>query len=166
MCRNLARKSGTPVFGFDRADEPLQRLADAGVKRARVAGRTSPSSATSSSWRCRAASMCRPCARAMTGCSRMPMRATPIVDLGTSPVEASRELAKRFAAKGASLCRCADRAHATGGGRRHAQRHGRRRCAADVQQAAAADRDLRHRHHPLRRESAQARWSRSSTTWC
>ena len=34
ICRNLARKTGTPVFGFDRADEPLQRLEAVGVKRA------------------------------------------------------------------------------------------------------------------------------------
>ena len=34
ICRNLARKTGTPVFGFDRADERLQRLEAVGVTRA------------------------------------------------------------------------------------------------------------------------------------
>ena len=34
ICRNLASKTGTRVFGFDRA-EPLQRLEAEGVKRGR-----------------------------------------------------------------------------------------------------------------------------------
>src|SRR6185437_10296714 len=34
ICRNLARKSGRSVVGFDLADAPLQRLAEAGVTRA------------------------------------------------------------------------------------------------------------------------------------
>src|SRR6185437_570670 len=34
ICRNLARKSGRPVVGFDLADAPLQRLAETGVTRA------------------------------------------------------------------------------------------------------------------------------------
>ena len=34
ICRNLARKSGRSVLGFDLADAPLQRLAEDGVTRA------------------------------------------------------------------------------------------------------------------------------------
>src|SRR5260370_5041 len=34
MCRNLARKSGTPVIAFDLRPEPLARLAADGVARA------------------------------------------------------------------------------------------------------------------------------------
>lgn len=101
MCRNLARKSGVPVFGFDRADAPLQRLAEAGVKRA--------------AWLAELAKQCDVIFMALPSgkhvqavcdgddglLAHADARHT-IVDLGTSPVEASRELAKRFAAKGAA----------------------------------------------------------------
>jgi 3-hydroxyisobutyrate dehydrogenase-like beta-hydroxyacid dehydrogenase len=100
MCRNLARKSGVPVFGFDRADAPLQRLAEAGVKRA--------ASLADLAKQCDVIFMALPSGKHVRavceGDDGLLAHATArhtIVDLGTSPVEATRELAKRFAAKGA-----------------------------------------------------------------
>jgi 3-hydroxyisobutyrate dehydrogenase-like beta-hydroxyacid dehydrogenase len=101
MCRNLARKSGVPVFGFDRADAPLLRLAEAGVKRA--------NSLAELAGQCDVIFMALPSGKHVAGVcdgddgllAHADARHT-IVDLGTSPVEASRELAKRFAAKGAA----------------------------------------------------------------
>lgn len=101
MCRNLARKSGVPVFGFDRADAPLQRLAEAGVKRA--------TSLAELAEQCDVIFMALPSGKHVQAVcdgdggllAHADARHT-IVDLGTSPVEASRELAKRFAAKGAA----------------------------------------------------------------
>ncbi|MDR3469538.1 MAG: NAD(P)-dependent oxidoreductase [Xanthobacteraceae bacterium] len=101
ICRNLARKTGTPVFGFDRADAPLQRLAEAGVKRA--------ASLAELAGQCDVIFMALPSGKHVQavcqGDDGLLGHAGPrhtIVDLGTSPVEASRELAGRFAAKGAS----------------------------------------------------------------
>jgi 3-hydroxyisobutyrate dehydrogenase-like beta-hydroxyacid dehydrogenase len=99
MCRNLACKTGLPVFGFDRADAPLQRLAEVGVKRA--------ASLAELATQCDVIFMALPSGKhvqAVCGgddglLSHADARHT-IVDLGTSPVEASRDLAKRFAAKG------------------------------------------------------------------
>jgi 3-hydroxyisobutyrate dehydrogenase-like beta-hydroxyacid dehydrogenase len=101
MCRNLARKSGVPVFGFDRADAPLQRLAEAGVRRA--------ASLAELARQCDVIFMALPSGKHVQAVcdgddgliTHADGRHT-IVDLGTSPVEASRQLAGRFAAKGAS----------------------------------------------------------------
>lgn len=99
MCRNLACKTGLPVFGFDRADAPLQRLAEVGVKRA--------ASLAELATQCDVIFMALPSGKHVQAVcdgddgllSHAGARHT-IVDLGTSPVEASRDLAKRFAAKG------------------------------------------------------------------
>jgi 3-hydroxyisobutyrate dehydrogenase-like beta-hydroxyacid dehydrogenase len=100
MCRNLARKSDVPVFGFDQSDAPLQRLAEAGVKRA--------ASLADLAKQCDVIFMALPSGKHVRavceGDDGLLHHATArhtIVDLGTSPVEATRELAKRFAAKGA-----------------------------------------------------------------
>jgi 3-hydroxyisobutyrate dehydrogenase-like beta-hydroxyacid dehydrogenase len=100
MCRNLARKSGVPVFGFDQADAPLQRLAEAGVKRA--------ASLVDLAEQCDIIFMALPSGKHVRavcegddGLLHHANARHTIVDLGTSPVEATRELAKRFAAKGA-----------------------------------------------------------------
>ncbi|MET0969982.1 MAG: NAD(P)-dependent oxidoreductase [Tardiphaga sp.] len=100
MCRNLARKSGVPVFGFDRADAPLARLAEAGVTRAATLADLAR--------QCDVIFMALPSGKHVAAVcdgddgllAHADARHT-IVDLGTSPVEASRELAKRFADKGA-----------------------------------------------------------------
>jgi 3-hydroxyisobutyrate dehydrogenase-like beta-hydroxyacid dehydrogenase len=101
MCRNLARKSGVPVFGFDRAAAPLQRLAEAGVKRA--------NSLAELAKQCDVIFMALPSGKHVQAVcegddgllAHADGRHT-VVDLGTSPVEASRELAERFAARGAA----------------------------------------------------------------
>jgi 3-hydroxyisobutyrate dehydrogenase-like beta-hydroxyacid dehydrogenase len=101
MCRNLAQKSGVPVFGFDRADAPLQRLAEVGVKRA--------ASLAELARQCDVIFMALPSGKHVQAVcdgdsgllSHTDARHT-IVDLGTSPVETSRDLAKRFAEKGAN----------------------------------------------------------------
>ena len=101
MCRNLACKTGLPVFGFDRADAPLQRLAEVGVKRA--------ASLAELATQCDVIFMALPSGKHVQAVcdgddgllSHADARHT-IVDLGTSPVEASRDLAKRFAAKAVS----------------------------------------------------------------
>jgi 3-hydroxyisobutyrate dehydrogenase-like beta-hydroxyacid dehydrogenase len=100
MCRNLACKSGVPIFGFDRADAPLQRLAAVGVKPA--------ASLAELAKQCDVIFMALPSGKHVQavcegddGLLSYAEARNTIVDLGTSPVEASRELAKRFVAKGA-----------------------------------------------------------------
>jgi 3-hydroxyisobutyrate dehydrogenase-like beta-hydroxyacid dehydrogenase len=100
ICRNLARKSGRVVFGFDRADASLQRLADDGVARA--------DTLADLAGHCDVIFMALPsgqhveavCAGPDGLLDRVGAHHT-IVDLGTSPVDATRQLAKRFADKGA-----------------------------------------------------------------
>lgn len=101
ICRNLARKSGVTVVGFDRADAPLQRLADVGVSRA--------ASLADLAKACDVIFMALPSGKHVEDVCAGPdgllahagSRHT-VVDLGTSPVGQTRELAKRFAEKGAS----------------------------------------------------------------
>lgn len=100
MCRNLARKSGLPVAGFDRANEPLERLAADGVDCA-------PSLAELAR-RCDVIFMALPSGKHVQAVcedeagllAHVGPRHT-VVDLGTSPVEVTRELGRRFAAIGA-----------------------------------------------------------------
>src|ERR1700744_5777498 len=101
ICRNLARKSGQPVIGFDLADAPLQRLSEFGVKRAATLAELAKG--------CDVIFMALPSGKHVQAVcdgdggllAHAEARHT-IVDLGTSPVRASRELAARFAAKGAT----------------------------------------------------------------
>jgi 3-hydroxyisobutyrate dehydrogenase len=100
ICRNLARKSGKPVVGFDLADAPLQRLAEVGVMRA-----ASPAQLAEQS---DVIFMALPSGKHVEAVCGGPdgllahaaARHT-IVDLGTSAVDLTRALATRFAAKGA-----------------------------------------------------------------
>lgn len=100
ICRNLARKSGRPVIGFDPADAPLQRLAGVGVTRAvSLAALAEQSSVIF---------LALPSGRHVEAICDGPegllAHATTqhtIVDLGTSAVDLTRALAGRFAAKGA-----------------------------------------------------------------
>jgi 3-hydroxyisobutyrate dehydrogenase-like beta-hydroxyacid dehydrogenase len=101
MCRNLARKSGVPVFGFDRADAPFAHLAEAGVKRAETLAELSR--------QCDVIFMALPSGKHVAavcggedGLLAHANAHHTVVDLGTSPVEASRALAESFAAKGAA----------------------------------------------------------------
>jgi len=102
MCRNLARKSGLPVVGFDINPEPPGRLAADGVRAARspaealdqasVLFLSLPSGA-------RVEELCG----GSGGIIALAEAGQTIVDLGTSPVALSRSLADRFAARGASF---------------------------------------------------------------
>ena len=100
ICRNLARKSGKAVVGYDLADAPLKRLSEFGVRRA--------GSLAELAGACDVIFMALPSGKHVQAVcdgdggllSHAEARHT-IVDLGTSPVQASRELAARFAAKGA-----------------------------------------------------------------
>jgi len=100
MCRNLARKSGRPVIGFDRVSAPLERLAEAGVRAA--------SGVAELARQCGVVFMAVPSgAHVEEVCSGSDgllagvAAGTIVVDLGTSPVDLTRELAARFAAAGA-----------------------------------------------------------------
>jgi 3-hydroxyisobutyrate dehydrogenase-like beta-hydroxyacid dehydrogenase len=101
ICRNLAVKSGRAVIGLDRDAAPLERLAASGVTRA--------ATAVALTQACDVIFLALPsgkhvaavCEGADGLLAHAEARHT-IVDLGTSPVEFSRDLAKRFAAKGAS----------------------------------------------------------------
>jgi 3-hydroxyisobutyrate dehydrogenase-like beta-hydroxyacid dehydrogenase len=100
ICRNLARKSGLTVFAFDRVDAPLKRLSEVGVRRAE--------SVAELAQECSIIFMVLPSGKYVqsvcegdTGLLGCVEKGHLIVDLGTSPVEMTRELARRFAAKGA-----------------------------------------------------------------
>jgi 3-hydroxyisobutyrate dehydrogenase-like beta-hydroxyacid dehydrogenase len=101
ICRNLARKSGDPVVGFDLADAPLQRLGDVGVTRA--------ASLAALAQQCSVIFLALPSGKHVEAVCDGPdgllahttARHT-IVDLGTSAVDLTRTLASRFAALGAS----------------------------------------------------------------
>lgn len=100
MCRNLAKKSGAKVTGYDRDAAPLQRLMEFGVERA--------ASLADLAARCDIIFLALPSGAHVeavcNGSDGLLANAGSrhiIVDLGTSPVELSRDLAARFSAKGA-----------------------------------------------------------------
>ncbi|MGE0752087.1 MAG: NAD(P)-dependent oxidoreductase [Variibacter sp.] len=100
MCRNLSLKSGRRVIGFDRAREPLDRLRAAGVQAA--------VSVAALACDCDVIFMALPSGRHVEavcdGADGLLAAVKPgalIVDLGTSPVDLTRDLAARFAAAGA-----------------------------------------------------------------
>lgn len=100
MCRNLASKSGHAVVGFDRADAPLERLAAVGVTRA--------DNLAALAAQCDIILMALPSGAHVEvvtlGPDGLLAHARPgqiVVDLGTSPVELTREMAARFAEAGA-----------------------------------------------------------------
>lgn len=100
MCRNMARKSGRPVIAHDRASEPLERLREHGVSTAASLADLAAS--------CGVVFMALPSGRHVEAVCDGPggLLATCrpgmlVVDLGTSPVDLTRDLAARFSAKGA-----------------------------------------------------------------
>lgn len=100
MCRNLARKSGRGVLGFDRATEPLARLQEVGVKAA--------DSLATLARDCGTTFMALPSGQhveavctALDGLLAKIRPGSIVVDLGTSPVDLTRRLADQFASVGA-----------------------------------------------------------------
>jgi len=100
MCRNLALKSGATVVALDRDPAPLRRLAEHGV---RTAGRVRDAVEAS-----RVVFLALPSgavvdelARAADGLLASIGAGQVVVDLGTSPVDLTRELAREFTARGA-----------------------------------------------------------------
>jgi len=102
MCRNLVRKSGRPVMAFDRAAEPLARLATDGATVA-----ASPAGIAAAA---EIVFVCLPSGAHVEvvcdGPDGLVAQARPgqvFVDCGTSPVALARSLAGRFAARGADF---------------------------------------------------------------
>lgn len=100
MCRNMARKGGRAVLAYDRAAEPLARLAEHGVATAESLAALTAA--------CRVIFMALPSGKHVEavcagegGLLHTVRPGTLVVDLGTSPVDLTRDLAARFAAKGA-----------------------------------------------------------------
>lgn len=102
MCRNLVQKSGLAVVGYDLARAPMERLAARGVAPgldvADVLARSD------------AVMMSLPSGAQVEELATMPggllasaRAGQTIVDLGTTPVPLSRELAGKFAAMGANF---------------------------------------------------------------
>jgi 3-hydroxyisobutyrate dehydrogenase-like beta-hydroxyacid dehydrogenase len=102
ICRNLVQKSGQSVIGFDTREAPLARLAAQGVcaaagvaevmREADFVFLSLPSG--------------REVAALCAGAEGLPAQARRgqiIVDLGTSPPALARDLAERFAARGAGF---------------------------------------------------------------
>jgi len=99
MCRNLAQKSGRRVLAWDLSPAPLERLRAAGVAPA-----DSPASLAAQA---SILFLCLPggaqlkslCEESLLAAARPGLT---VVDLGTSGVGLTRELAQRFAARGAA----------------------------------------------------------------
>ncbi len=99
MCANLARKGGLPVGAFDLSAAPLSRLAEQGVTRAAsVADLVQAADIVFLSLP-GGKELAQVCAgeRGLVALSR---KGQTVVDLGTSPVPLSRDLALRCAGKG------------------------------------------------------------------
>lgn len=101
MCRNVRVKSGRRVIGFDLKADPLARLAQHGVERAHSAGEVVRNSdvvfASLPSGKELGA-----LARGRDGLLENIRRGAVFVDLGTSPVVLTRELAAEVERKGAA----------------------------------------------------------------
>lgn len=100
ICRNMARKSGRAMHAFDLSPEPLARLARDGVKTAPsvdALAKTADIIFLSLPSGAQVKQVCE------SGLLRGARPGQIIVDLGTSPVALARDLARQFAAKGASF---------------------------------------------------------------
>jgi 3-hydroxyisobutyrate dehydrogenase len=102
ICRNLLKKSGGPVVAFDLSQEPLARLRDEGA--------TAAASIAQVMQGADVVFFCLPSGKHVRGLFEgeggilaHARTGHTIVDLGTSPVGLTRELASALAAKGASF---------------------------------------------------------------
>ncbi len=102
MCRNLALKSGATVTGLDRMREPMQRLGASGVRAgADVADVMRGASVVFLSLP--SGEAVAELARSKGGLLEHVTAGQIVVDLSTSPVELTRELAREFGQRGATL---------------------------------------------------------------
>ena len=102
ICRNLARKSGSPVLAFDLSKEPLERLAADGVKAV-----ASPAEVMQ---QCDVVFLSLPSGEVVAKLSRdvngllaNARAGQVVVDLSTSSVNTTRELSTEFESRGAHL---------------------------------------------------------------
>ncbi len=102
MCRNLARKSGRPIVGYDVSPGPLGRLVANGVRPARSAAEVADHASVvfvSLPSGVEVEAVCE----GADGLLARARRGQTVVDLGTSPVSLARSLAGRFAEHGAAF---------------------------------------------------------------
>ncbi|MBE0613097.1 MAG: NAD(P)-dependent oxidoreductase [Burkholderiales bacterium] len=102
ICRNLALKSGARVYACDRDPAPLARLATQGVLAASSASAVAEQ-ADIVFLSLPSGEIVAELARATDGLLAAARRGLVVVDLGTSPVELTRQLAQEFASRGASF---------------------------------------------------------------
>jgi 3-hydroxyisobutyrate dehydrogenase-like beta-hydroxyacid dehydrogenase len=99
MCANLARKGGQPVSAFDLSPAPLARLTEHGVTRAASFAALAQAADIVFLSLPGGKELAQVC-DGDAGLVVLSRKGQTIVDLGTSPVPLSRDLARRFAAKG------------------------------------------------------------------
>ena len=153
ICRNLVKKSGRRVLAFDLSPEPLARLREEGAE---IAGSVADVITQSD-----LLFLCLPSAKhvravfegdgILKNIQERPGRRRSRHVLG----QPDPRFRRAVAGQGRGLGRRADRAHATGGAGRHAQRHGWNDACA-LCRYRAADPLLCHRRHPLRRGRRRA----------
>jgi 3-hydroxyisobutyrate dehydrogenase len=102
MCRNLARKSGCRVLGYDLSAQPLERLAADGVKPAHAAREIAERADVVFLSLPSGAEVEAICA-GESGLVALARAGQAIVDLGTSPVALARSLAAALAAREAAF---------------------------------------------------------------
>lgn len=102
MCRNLARKSGAQVAGFDRDSAPLLRLAEAGVIATQSIGEAARE-AQMIFLSLPSGEVVDAVVHAADGLLAHAQAGQTIVDTSTSPVDLTRALAREFAARGVAF---------------------------------------------------------------
>ena len=102
MCRNLARKSGARVVGFDTRPGPLDALAGDGVEQA--AGIADVAARADTVFLCLPGEpQVRAACLGPGGLVGAVRSGQTVVDMSTAPVALARELAAAFAAKGVAF---------------------------------------------------------------
>jgi 3-hydroxyisobutyrate dehydrogenase-like beta-hydroxyacid dehydrogenase len=102
ICRNLAQKSGGSVTAFDLAAEPMQRLANFGVKSASSIAEVMQG-ADVIFMSLPSGEVVHQLCHAVDGLLANARRGQIIVDLSTSPVDTTRLLAQEFETKGVTF---------------------------------------------------------------
>ncbi len=100
MCRNLKQKTGLPILALDRDNAPLQRLSTYGVSQA-ISIATLALASDIVFMSLPSGEVVREVCQAPEGLLANARPGWVVVDLSTSPVDLTRELAAQFAAEGA-----------------------------------------------------------------